>query len=83
MCPEISSFSLFSHLETFDKIAIKDMTERSMAQVMHQSSNCHISNLVICDLQVWLCISEDLHLLPGQICDTDTVFEAAMAWRSR
>ena len=49
MGPEPLRPPLFSHLKTLDKVAVKDMTERPMAEVMDQASDGHIADLVICD----------------------------------
>ena len=63
MGPELLRPALFSHLKTFDEVAVKDMTERAMAEVMDQASDSHIADLAICDFQIWLGMSENQHLL--------------------
>ena len=83
MGPEVLRSPLFSHLKPLDEVAIKDMTERSVAKVMHQASNRHIANLDICNFQIRLGISKDQHLLFCKVCDADAVFKSAMAARGK
>ena len=80
MCPEVTSLPL-CHLETFNEIAVENVTKGSMAEVMDQTCDGHVSNLEVCDLQVWLGVSEDLDLLLSKVSDTNTMLKPSMATR--
>ena len=81
MRPKVTCLSLLSHLEALDELAVKNVAEGSMAEVMHQASDRHIADFAVRNPQVWLGIFENLHLLSCQVCDTDTVLKSAVAAR--
>ena len=87
----------FKFQESWDDAAIKLMRKRSMAQVMHQTSHCHIANVTVVDSIVpgMLCVRmtmrpklaphvvQEPHLLLSKVPDPKTVRESCMgcAWK--
>ena len=60
--PEIVSPPLFVLLHLTDEVVVKDMAERTMAQIVNQAGKSHISNFFVSNIEVWLCVSQYLHL---------------------
>ena len=55
--PEIVSPPLFVLLHLTDEVVVKDMAERTMAQIVNQAGKSHISNFFVSNIEVWLCVS--------------------------
>ena len=52
-----------------------------MSQIMTKPCKCHISDLVICDSQVWLLPLKDLHLLLGQVAHSNAMLKPFVSRR--
>ena len=78
MCPEVRFHSL-RFLETANEVIVEDMAKGTVAEIMHQTSDCHITHLSIANIEVRLSFAKGFDLLLSQIGDSNAVLKSLMA----
>ena len=78
MCPEVRFHSL-RFLETTNEVVVEDMAKRTVTEIMHQTSDCHITHLSIANIEVGLGLAKGFDLLLSQIGNSNAVLKSLMA----